>query len=172
MGDQFLAEIRIVGFNYAPHGWSTCDGQILQIGQQTTLFGLLGTNFGGDGKSTFALPRLGGSFLPGAGAGPGLTARRVGDDGGAPNVTLKEQQMPAHTHIVQALDQGGSSPVGEGHVLARYPGAYQTDLWSAYTHMNERALQIAGGNGPHNNLPPYLSLLYVIALQGVVPPRT
>ena len=171
MADQYVAEIRIVGFNYPPSGWSTCKGQLLQIRQQTGLFQVIGNSFGGDGRNTFALPYLEGSFPVGAGQGPGLAARAVGDTGGAPDVTLKEAQMPPHIHFVDALDAVGQSPSAEGHVLARYPGAYQTDLWRAQTHMNERTLQIAGGNGAHNNMPPYLALQYVIALTGVSPPR-
>lgn len=171
MSSPFVAEIRIVGFNFPPTGWATCDGQLLPISQNTALFSLLGTYYGGDGKSTFGLPNLQGSFAMGAGQGSGLSDRYLGESGGEDNVTLLQSEIPAHIHMVQALDAVGATPVPTNDTLARYPGAYQTTSSSGLAQMDPNALPIAGGSLPHNNLQPYMTLLYIIAMQGVFPPR-
>jgi microcystin-dependent protein len=171
VSDPFVAEIRTVGFNFAPTGWATCDGQILPISQNTALFSLLGTYYGGDGKSTFALPNLQGSFAMGAGQGGGLSERYVGEQGGEATVTLLQSEMPAHIHRVQALDAAGNNPAPPNLTLSRYPGAYQSNSSSGLTAMSPNALPVAGSSLPHNNLQPYLTLLFVIAMQGIFPPR-
>ena len=171
MSSPFVAEIRIVGFNFAPTGWAACDGQLLPISQNTALFALLGTYYGGDGKSTFALPNLQGSFAMGTGQGGGLSERYLGESGGEDNVTLLQSEIPAHIHSVQALDAVGNVPAPPAQTLARYPGAYQTNSSSGLNQMNPNALPVAGSSLPHNNLQPYLTLMYVIAMQGVFPPR-
>lgn len=170
MSSPFLAEIRMVGFNFAPTGWAFCNGQILPISQNTALFALLGTYYGGDGKSTFALPNLQGSFAIGQGQGGGLSIYDLGQQGGEDNVTLIQSEIPTHIHMAQALDAVGDTPVPQANILARYPGAYQTSA-SGLNQMNPLALAIAGGSLPHNNLQPYLTVNYVIALQGVFPAR-
>lgn len=171
MADPFVAEIRTVGFNFAPVGWATCDGQLLPISQNTALFALLGTYYGGDGKSTFALPNLQGSFAMGSGQGQGLSERYLGEQGGEATVTLLQSEMPTHIHMAQALDAAGNVPTPPNQTLARYPGAYQTTSTSGLAAMSPAALPVAGSSQPHNNLQPYLTLLFVIAMQGVFPPR-
>ena len=170
MSSPFLAEIRIVGFNFPPTGWAECNGQIMSISQNTALFALLGTYYGGDGKSTFALPNIQGSFAMGAGDGSGLSQRFIGENGGEEAVTLLQSEIPLHTHQANALDASGATPVPTNDTLARYPGAYQTSAANLGI-MSPNALTIAGGSLPHNNLQPYLTLNYIIALQGVFPAR-
>ena len=171
MSDQFLAEIRLVGFNFPPTGWATCDGQLMPISQNTALFALLGTAFGGDGKSTFAMPNLDASFPIHQGQGQGLSERFLGETGGSETVTLLQSEIPAHTHMVQALDAVGTTPIPVANTLARYPGAYQSNTSANLGQMAPQAVGVVGGDLPHNNLQPYLSMLYVIAQQGIFPAR-
>jgi len=173
MADPFVAEIRIFPFNFAPKGWAFCDGQILPISQNTALFALLGTTYGGDGKSTFALPDLQGSTPMQQGQGPGLSLRDLGEIGGEQNVTLLQTEMPSHTHGVQAAGANdsaspasnawGSGQKGFGNVYAGPP---------PNVNMSPLATSVTGGSLPHNNMMPYLGLNFCIALQGVFPPRT
>ena len=173
MADAFVAEIRIFPFNFAPKGWAFCDGQLLPISQNTALFSLLGTTYGGDGKSNFALPNLQGSAPLQQGQGPGLSLRDEGETGGEQNATLLDSEMPAHSHGVQASttpDQltpvnnaWASGQKGFGNFYAS-PGNN--------VQMNPSAMSLTGGSLPHNNMPPYLCLNFCIALQGVFPPRT
>jgi microcystin-dependent protein len=174
MSNPFVAEIRIFTGNFAPKGWALCDGQLMPISQNTALFSLLGTTYGGDGKSNFALPNLQGSAPLQAGQGPGLSLRDLGETGGEQNVTLLQTEMPAHTHAVQCVSAGGgtNSPqnanwAGGGRGA---PPMYTPPAQNA--QMNAFATSITGGNLPHNNMPPYLGLTFIIALQGVFPPRT
>jgi microcystin-dependent protein len=171
MSAPFLAEIRIVAFNFAPTGWALCNGQLLPISQNTALFALLGTFYGGDGKSTFALPNLQGSFAINQGQGQGLSDRVLGEQSGEQFVTLLESETPVHTHALQAFDNTGETPVPTNDTLARYPGAYQTQASQNMTTMNPAAISVAGSDQPHNNLQPYLTLNYIIAMQGVFPAR-
>jgi microcystin-dependent protein len=170
VADPFVAEIRIFPFNFAPKGWAFCNGQLLPISQNTALFALLGTFYGGDGKSTFALPNLQGSFAMGAGDGGGLSQRFLGEQGGETTVTLLQSEIPVHTHFATALDAVGDTPVPTGNILARYPGTYQTAN-QQLNAMNPIELAIAGSSLPHNNLQPYLTLNFIIAMQGVFPAR-
>lgn len=175
MADPFVAEIRIFPFNFAPKGWAFCDGQILPISQNTALFSLLGTVYGGDGKSTFALPDLQGSVAMHPGQGQGLSLRDLGEIGGAETVTLLVTEMPFHTHTLQAFNQLGDQfgPNANGtFTLARSGGGavYNTTVSNLVT-MAPQALSPAGGSLPHNNMQPYLTLNYCIALQGVFPAR-
>ena len=175
MSNPFLAEIRIFTGNFAPKGWALCDGQLMSISQNTALFSLLGTTYGGDGKSTFALPNLQGSAPMQAGQGPGLSLRDLGETGGEQSVTLLQTEMPAHTHGVQCSPTGGIvSPSGNtwGGGLKGHPPAYSLSAPQTNVQMNPFALSIAGGNQPHNNMPPYLGLTFIIALQGVFPARS
>lgn len=171
MSDQFVAEIRIVGFNFAPTGWAFCNGQLMPISQNTALFSLLGTYYGGDGKSNFALPNLQGSAPMQQGQGPGLSLRSLGETGGEQNVTLLNSEIPSHTHQANGLSSAGaSSPSPAGNVWARTRALlYNT---SQNTTMAGQVTTVSGSSLPHNNLPPYLVLNYIIALQGIYPPRT
>jgi len=179
MSDQFVAEIRIFAGNFAPNGWALCNGQLLPISQNTALFSLLGTNYGGDGKSSFGLPNLQGSapLHAGQSQGPGLSQRLVGETGGEPNVTLLQTEMPAHTHNVNAKTTGGdvNSPATAGAVWAKaHTGKTPINSYNntGNAQMSPLALGLAGGSQPHNNMPPYLGLTFIIALQGVFPPRS
>jgi microcystin-dependent protein len=171
MSDPFVAEVRIVGFSFAPKGWATCDGQLLSISQNTALFSLLGTMYGGDGKSTFGLPNIDGSVVMGQGAGTGLSERYIGETGGAAAELLQQAQMPQHTHNMQGANTTGDTPVPDVHSLARYPGQYQDDTSQNLANMALQSLPPQGGGLPHNNMQPYQVLLYVVAMQGVFPPR-
>jgi microcystin-dependent protein len=170
--DQFVAEIRIFGFNFAPTGWATCDGQLLPISQNTALFSLLGTMYGGDGKSTFALPNLQDSVALSFGQGPGLSIYDEGQQSGSQYVTLIESEIPAHNHNI--LAQATPATLGTGtanSVFARSVGANAYKVANANTQLAPQALAPAGGSLPHNNMMPSLTLLYCIALQGIFPPR-
>ena len=179
MADPFVAEIRIFPFNFAPRGWAQCNGQLMPISQNTALFALLGTIYGGDGKSTFALPNLGGSTTMHPGQGPGLSLHDLGEAGGSATVTLLESEIPAHSHSLMAVNANATTPAPVGNAFARgryssgtQSGAiafYQTGVPTAA--LSSAALAPAGGSQPHNNLMPYLTMNYCIALQGVFPPR-
>ena len=174
MSDPFVAEVRIVGFNFAPKGYAFCNGQLLPISQNTALFSLLGTTYGGDGKSTFALPDAQDSTAIHPGQGPGLSPRFAGEQSGSQFVTLLESEMPAHSHNVLATGSNSTTGIpGADAVLARAVGgnAYQNVPFTPTAAMAFQALAPAGGSLPHNNMMPYLTLNYVIALQGVFPAR-
>ncbi|MEA3009707.1 MAG: hypothetical protein QOJ91_1399 [Sphingomonadales bacterium] len=176
--DPFVAEIRIVPFNFAPKGWAFCDGQLLPLSQNTALFALLGTTYGGDGKSTFALPNLQGSAAMHPGQGPGLSLRDLGEMGGEQSVTLLVSEMPVHTHTMNATTSPSTTTLPASNTsLGRSVGGsfYKANVptpYGALTQMAPQALPPAGGSLPHNNLQPYLTLNYILALQGVFPPRS
>jgi microcystin-dependent protein len=170
--DPFVAEIRIFPFNFPPKGWAWCDGQLLPISQNTALFSLLGTTYGGDGKSTFALPDLQGRAPMHPGQGPGLSLHDLGEMGGSETVTLLESEIPAHSHAVSASLADGTSQTPAGEKLATGVGIGQYAAPGAMTQLNPSALAPAGGDQPHNNMQPYLTFYFNIALQGVFPPRT
>ena len=174
MADPFVAEIRIFPFNFAPTGWAFCDGQILPISQNTALFSLLGTTYGGDGKSTFALPDMQGNAPMHPGQGPGLSLRDLGEIGGVESVTLLISEIPVHTHgLFASVENGGQGTLTDGITVASSIGGqiYQSNTSSNLVMMNPQALAAAGGSLPHNNMQPYLTLNFCIALQGVFPPR-
>ena len=181
MADPFVAEIRIFGFNFPPKGWALCNGQLLPISQNTALFSLLGTNYGGDGKSTFALPDLQGSAPMHPGQGNGLSLRDLGEIGGSETVTLLVSEIPFHTHTLNARSNaagGTSDPTNNVPCLGAWVVGAQTGVVQTYTAnasplvtMSPNALPPAGGGLPHNNMQPYLMLNFCIALQGVFPPR-
>ncbi|MCA8992079.1 MAG: phage tail protein [Planctomycetaceae bacterium] len=173
MSDPFIAEIRIFAGNFAPRGWSFCDGQTLPIAQNTALFSLLGTTYGGDGRTNFKLPDLQGSAPIHSGRGPGLTDRRLGEKGGAENVTLTVAQMPGHKHTATVSLQPGADDDPTGNYLGG-GGVAATLLYAANTapaNSDLAALPNSGGNVAHNNMMPYLSLNFIIALVGLYPSR-
>ena len=173
MSDQFLAEIRIFPFNFPPTGWAFCNGQILPISQNTALFALLGTTYGGDGKSTFALPDMQGNVPMQEGQGQGLSERFLGEMSGTQFVTLLESEIPVHTHSIGAITEPGDLQEPDpARGLARTGNGfgYNAALGSA-VNMAFQELSVAGGSLPHNNLMPYLTLNFCIALQGIFPQR-
>lgn len=172
MADPFVAEIRIFGFNFAPKGWAFCQGQILPLSQNTALFSLLGTTYGGDGKSNFALPNLQGSAPMFWGQGPGLSLHDIGETSGSENITLLQSEMPIHSHqvsVVPDLSNSGGIPGPQSYLAIANIPTYNS---VANTSMSPNELSITGGSLPHNNMQPYLTLNFCIALQGVFPPRT
>ena len=176
MSNPFVAEIRIFTGNFPPKGWALCDGQLMSISQNTALFSLLGTTYGGNGTSNFALPNLQGCTPMQPGQGQGLSLRDLGETGGEQTVTLLQSEMPAHSHSISAdanlTNANQHSPAN--HVLGNATG--KTDFSSVIsqpnTTMNPFMATIAGGNLPHNNLMPFLGLTFIIALQGVFPARS
>lgn len=169
MADPFVAEIRILPTNFAPRGWAFCHGQILPISQNTALFSLLGTTYGGDGKSNFALPNLQGRAPMHPGQGPGLALHDLGEVNGAETVTLTPAQMPSHTHQLTA-DSGAPTTGNPTNAVLASPAALRK--YSAALDLEKMApVGAAGGSQPHNNMQPYLTLNFCIALQGVFPPR-
>lgn len=171
MADPFVAEIRIFPFNFAPRGWAWCDGQLLPLSQNTALFSLLGTTYGGDGKSTFALPDLQGSAPMHPGQGPGLSLHDLGETGGSETVTLLESEIPSHSHSLSASAADGISQTAQNNQLATGINISQYAAAAALTSLSPNSLAPAGGDLPHNNLMPYLTFYFCIALQGVFPPR-
>ena len=175
MADPFVAEVRIFPFNFAPKGWAWCDGQLMPLSQNTALFSLLGTMYGGDGKSNFALPDFQGSVVVGTGQGPGLTEYFEGEVGGTETITLLESEIPAHSHALMASTEDGTQgSLTAGITLANSVGVtvYQTNTNAGLVAMNSGALAPAGGDQPHNNMMPYVTFYFNIALQGVFPPRS
>jgi len=172
MADPFVAEIRIFPFNFAPRGWAWCDGQLMPLSQNTALFSLLGTTYGGDGKSNFALPDLQGRAPMHPGQGPGLSLHDLGETGGSETVTLLESEIPAHSHGVIAQNNVANSRNPAGGDIARSSGGLLYAPVANLVAMSDQALAPAGGDQPHNNLQPYLTFYFCIALQGVFPPRT
>lgn len=174
MADPFVAEIRIFGFNFPPKGWAACNGQLMPLSQNTALFVLLGTTYGGDGKSNFALPDLQGSAPMHPGQGPGLSRHDLGEASGSENVTLLETEIPAHTHPAMATAAPANRSAPSGNSFARTTGG--TPYASAAANpvpvrLSFQGLAPAGGSLPHNNMMPTLTLTFCIALQGVFPPR-
>ncbi|MEL7059703.1 MAG: tail fiber protein [Acidobacteriota bacterium] len=167
MSEPFVAEIRIFAGNFAPRGWAFCNGQLLPISQNTALFSLIGTTYGGDGRTTTALPNLKGRAPMHPGRGPGLTSRRLGQRGGVEMVTLSEAQMPSHTHGLIGSGEDGASTnparqyIGAGNDMFRAP--------SNLASMADASMPSAGGSQAHNNLQPFLVLTFIIALVGLYP---
>ena len=173
MADPFVAEIRIFPFNFAPKGWAWCNGQLLPLSQNTALFSLLGTTYGGDGKRNFALPNLQGSAPMHPGQGPGLSQHDLGESGGSDAVTLLESELPAHNHTMsaQTVDNADVTNVVDTASYAPSTGGTLYQDATDGTMLAPAALPAVGGSLPHNNLMPYLTFYFNIALQGVFPPR-
>jgi microcystin-dependent protein len=172
VADPFVAEIRIFPFNFAPKGWAWCDGPLLPLSQNTALFSLLGTTYGGNGKSNFALPDLQGRAPMHPGQGPGLSLRDLGEIGGSESVTLLTSEIPAHNHTVSCAGGDANEPGPGDQKLATGTGVQYYAAPGALVNMSPNALAPAGGSLPHNNMQPYLTFYFCIALQGVFPPRT
>lgn len=172
MSEPFIAEVRIFAGNFAPRGWAFCNGQLLPVSQNTALFSLIGTTYGGDGRSTTALPDLQGRAPMHPGRGPGLTARRLGERGGVATVTLTDAQMPNHTHTLQ----GSGRPAIQDDPTGRFPAA--TSGFTPYNSaqnlvdMASQALPNTGGSQAHNNMQPFLTINFIIALVGLYPSRS
>lgn len=176
MANPYVGEIRMVGFNFAPKGWALCNGQLLSINQNTALFSILGVTFGGNGTSDFGLPNLMAQAPLGYGNGAGLTPRTWGETGGEYKVTLLQSQLAQHTHPISCISGQGSSNSPSNAVWAsaeggRVPPPLYASALPGRVNMNPAAVGIAGGNLPHNNLPPFLAINIIIALQGVYPQR-
>jgi microcystin-dependent protein len=167
--DPFIGFIGMFGFNFPPRGWALCNGQLLSIAQYTALFSLLGTNYGGNGQTTFALPNLQGRMPMHFGQGPGLSPRSIGEVSGQENVTLLSTEMPTHTHALGAATTPGTTDAPAGAVPAR--PASSIPQYAAAADGVMAPTQAAGGNQPHNNMPPYLALNFSIALEGIYPSR-
>lgn len=173
MSEPFIAEIRIFAGNYAPRGWAFCNGQLLPVSQNTALFSLIGTTYGGDGRTTTALPDLQGRAPMHPGRGPGLTSRRLGERGGVETVTLSEAEMPNHTHAMQAVLR----PAEENDPNNRYYGVTPgNNLYGSATNnlvpLADQAATSAGGSQSHNNLQPFMAINFIIALVGLYPSRS
>ena len=172
MADPFVAEIRIFPFNFAPRGWAWCNGQLLPISQNTALFSLLGTTYGGDGKSNFALPDIQGSAPMHPGQGPGLSLHDLGETGGVETVTLLESELPSHSHTMTGnVNPANLAAPNTVRALARANPGQAYSATPSYTDLSLMAVAPAGSSQPHNNLQPYLTCYFNIALQGVFPQR-
>ncbi|MGR8935952.1 MAG: phage tail protein [Gammaproteobacteria bacterium] len=171
MSEPFIAEIRIFAGDFAPRGWAFCNGQLLPISQNTALFSLIGTTYGGDGRSTTALPDMEGRAPMHPGRGPGLTERRLGERGGVESVTLTEAQMPHHSHTLRATDEDGNRQSAAGNAVARGTPMYLPPPQTLGA-MAAATLPDTGGSLPHNNMQPYLTMNFIIALQGLYPSRS
>ena len=175
MTDPFLAEIRMFAGNFAPYGWALCQGQLMAISQNTALFSLLGTTYGGDGRVTFGLPDLRGAAPMQAGQGAGLSQRFLGENGGEQTVTLLTSEMPMHVHLPNAVAASANTDSASSTTWATAGGGrlgspmYSTNAPTQL--MNPMTVALTGGSQPHNNMPPYLCVSFIIALQGIFPQR-
>ncbi|HVE87103.1 MAG TPA: tail fiber protein [Myxococcales bacterium] len=178
MSEPFIGQIQLFGGNFAPRGWALCNGQLLSIAQNTALFSILGTTYGGDGQTTFALPNLQGRFPMHWGNGPGLTPRTLGEVSGSESVTLLTSQMPSHNHVVNATGQDGNTDVptsalwakavdGSSNAVSAYSSGVNPD-----TTMNPAAIGPSGGNQPTPVMNPFLCVTFIIALEGIFPSRS
>ena len=175
MSEPFIAEIRIFAGNFAPRSWAFCDGQLLPISNNTALFSLIGTTYGGDGRTTTALPNLQGRSPMHPGRGPGLTARRLGEKVGTETVTLSEAQIPSHTHTARASTTSSTLKTPSNTTSLSRSAAtksYQSNVTGNLVDMASATLSTTGGGQSHTNLQPYLTLNYIIALQGLYPSRS
>jgi microcystin-dependent protein len=172
MADPFLGELSVVGFNFAPINWALAQGQLLPISRYTALFSLLGTNFGGDGKSTFGLPNMQAAVPIGMGQGSGLSNYFIGEEGGSQYVTLLQNETPIHTHPPMAVESRAdkTAPIGNSFAESTTGNLYSSA--SPTTLMNPGAISLYGSGQPHNNMMPYLGMYWIICMQGVFPTRS
>lgn len=173
MSSPFVGEIKMFGGNFAPRQYALCNGQLIPISQNTALFSLLGTNFGGDGKTTFALPDLRGRVPVQPGSGPGIRSYSIGEQAGEESVTLIQTEMPAHSHAAQCNSGKGNSSSPVGKVWAKDKSGLSSGYSTAQNGslLSQQALAITGGSQPHNNMQPFVTLNFIIALQGIFPAR-
>ena len=173
MSEPFIAEIRIFAGNFAPRSWAFCDGQLLPVSQNTALFSLIGTTYGGDGRTTTALPNLQGRAPMHPGRGPGLTSRRLGEKLGVETVTLSEAQIPSHTHTQRASSSQGTTtvPSSTTSFASSIKETYAPSS-SATTDLASSAISSTGGSQAHTNVQPFLAMNFIIALQGLYPSRS
>lgn len=174
MSEPFIGEITMFAGNFAPKNWAFCDGQVLEISQNRPLYDLFGSNYGGDGRTTFGLPDMRGRVPLGAGSGPGLSNRTLGQTGGLEYVVLSEENLPVHTHSVNAEDNPGIESTPEGQLLAEL--SINDRAVSAYANtgsrtMNNQAVTASGGNKPYSSLMPYSCINFIVALAGAFPSR-
>ena len=176
--EPFIGMIALFGFNFAPKGWAFCNGQLMSIAQNNALFALIGTTYGGDGITTFALPDLRGRVPKGFGQGPGLSSYSMGESSGSENVTLMSMQMPAHTHTLMVSTMPATSNNPDGHVMAVSNGSVPSLEASASVNTygtqlsgiaSPQAIGVSGGSQPHYNMQPFLTMNYCIALEGIFP---
>jgi len=173
MSDPYVGEIRMFGGSFAPAGWAMCQGQLMAISQNDTLFNLIGTTYGGDGQSTFGLPNLAGRAPVHQGQGPGITQNyTIGEAAGVESVTVTTQQMPTHTHALIASQDPANAITGANGILATPPqlSAYFTS--APDTALNNATVQPVGGSQPHENMQPYLVITFIISLFGIFPSQT
>lgn len=170
MSEPFVGEIRMFAGNFAPRGWAFCDGQLLAVSQNDALFSLLGTIYGGDGRTTFGLPDLRGRIPIHAGHGPGLSERRLGAKGGAESVTLTVNQLPSHSHRMQASSQAAVEALPENRVLAQSDAPFY-GIDGPFAPMSSQGMTAVGGSSSHTNEMPYLCVHFIIALFGIYPSR-
>jgi len=174
--DPYVGEIRIFSGNYAPVGWALCNGQLLTIQSNSALFSIIGFRYGGDNKSTFALPNLQAKAAVGQGAGQGLTPRVIASTGGSATATLLSTQMPSHTHMATSIPTVGGTVTPTNALWGTSSGLVPKPIYSKDnvidTQMNPTALASTGGSQPHNNMQPYVSMSFIIALEGVYPPKS
>ncbi len=172
MSEPYVGEIRMFGGTFAPQGWMTCDGQLLAISEYDTLFNLIGTTYGGDGQTTFALPNLSGRLPLHPGQGGGLSSYTIGQNGGVPSVTLTTNQIPSHGHaFIASTGTGGQSSPQNGFV-ASPTNVPEYSPHPAVAPMNAASLQSNGGSQPHNNMMPFLAVTFIISLFGIYPSPT
>lgn len=171
MSEPFVGEIRMFAGNFAPRSWAFCDGQLLAVSQNDALFSLLGTIYGGDGRTTFGLPDMRGRLSVHAGTGPGLSPRRLGAKAGAENVTLTANQMPSHSHAYNGSTAAGNLNSPAGNVLAGRASDATYIETPASAQMSPNSVDNTGGSQSHTNLMPYLCVNYIIALFGIYPSR-
>ena len=185
MTEPYVGQIQLYAFGFAPRGWAICAGQIIPIQQNTALFSILGTNYGGNGQTTFGLPNLQGRVGIGVGQGPGLSPYDQGQTGGSTSVTLTTAELPAHSHTFNTTSVQGTTSTSAGNQLGlsvvstggKTGGTtttaqiYSPNAASATTGLAPQSITMAGGSQPHNNLQPYLTLNYCIAMAGAFPPR-
>jgi microcystin-dependent protein len=172
MSEPFIGEIRMFAGNFAPRGWAFCDGQLLAISQNDALFSLLGTIYGGDGRTTFGLPDMRGRIPNHAGSGPGLSSRRLGDKLGNENETLNTSQLPSHSHEFQASTASGTQSTNNGQYLASSANVRVFRPVGATGNLLSTSMTNVGGNSPHNNMMPFLCINFIIALFGIYPSRS
>ena len=169
MSEPFIAEVRMFALNFAPRGWAFCNGQTLPVSQNTALFSLVGTTYGGDGRTTFGLPSLQGRAPMHPGSGPGLSSRRLGQVGGGQTETLTEAQMPSHSHTIEVV--GGPADTDTPSDTTRFAQT-TTDLYGPARDLEDMGDQVIGGGQAHDNMQPYLVLNFCIALTGLFPSRS